>query len=434
MGAQTQIQEDLLQFIWKLKFFSSQTALKSTEGQAIEIIQAGNYNHNQGPDFLLAKVKIDEITWVGNIEIHVRTSHWLQHRHQDDPAYQNVILHVVYENDLATKHPKLPKHCLELKNYISPELLENYRKLKSASQGIACSGSINSVDKIYISDQLERMLAERWQQKVRRMQLDLKEHLQDWEELLYKKISQYLVTPVNVDAMNILSSLVPRKLLLKQSGHLFQMEALLLGAAGFLETEEDAGSYLLELKSEYQFLRQKFDLQSMNPSEWKFLRMRPAHFPTIRIAQIAALICHHPQLFSEILQAKSLEELRLLFKNSVSDFWKHHFSFKKKGTDHAHEQIGKNTIEILLINAVFPLIYCYGFYNSKEELCDLAMEWARGLKAESNKFTNEFTDYGFTINSSADSQAVIQLKTNYCNSKKCLQCSIGTQLMKKSHI
>ncbi|MDQ3141536.1 MAG: DUF2851 family protein [Bacteroidota bacterium] len=424
------IYEELLHFIWRTKLLAAER-LETIDGETIEIIHPGIINLNQGPDFTMAKLKIAGIIWVGQVEMHVMASDWKRHSHDGDKQYDNVILHVVWQYDQEILiHNQILK-TLELKNYIREETLNRYRYLQNTHTQIPCQALISNIPQHVIQNQLARTLIERFHKKIERIKTELEYVSGDWNEVFYKNIAKYLVTPVNAIAMDWLTTIVKLKLLQKYNGKLISLESLLFGTAGFLQ-ENYTDSYYQSLKFEYQYLKNKHSLDELSPHVWKFLRMRPAHFPSMRIAQIAGLFYSKQNIFDQLIHCDNINRALECLDSNPTDYWKHHFRFGEEYKMFSEEKnagIGIKTKEILLINVVCPMLFCYGNLNAKNELREKALHWMGQLKAEINQFTKIWTQIDIKFKNAAETQGCLELYHAYCKEKKCLDCQIGAKLM-----
>ena len=422
------IREDFLYYVWKTKNFS-QNNLISTSGDKIEIIEFGNQNFDSGPDFSNGKVKINDTLWAGNIEMHVYSSDWDRHCHDLDKAYDNVVLHVVFEHDkevFTSLENKLP--CLELKSRISNSILKNYSKLISGNSRIPCTHSIHKVEDHVIRIWLQRLVAERIETKTKYLKEILQSTKFDWDETLYIYLSRYMGARVNMEPFELLSRSLPHILLQKNRHDLHKVEALLFGQSGMLEANFK-DEYFMDLKKEYSFLARKYGLRPIPVVSWKFARMRPAGFPTIRIAQFAKIISSQDRLFSQIINETDTQKIRSIFRIEASPYWDNHYRF---GSESAHKvkKIGEAFIDQLFINVLSPVIFTYGVHFSDERYCERAIAHLDTIKSEDNKITREFKSLGIIPKSASESQAMIQLKKNYCDKKHCMSCSIGNAIIK----
>lgn len=424
------MKEAVLHYIWQYKLFV-QHDLRTSDGELIEVIDVGKLNKNAGPDFFNAKIRIGKTIWAGNVEIHGCSSDWNKHKHQIDPSYNNVILHVVKEIDVPVflfDGEKVPQ--LELKYAESIEL--NYATLLASKQWVPCSDKINQLSDFELDHWKTVLLMERLSRKVHDIDVLLEINKHFWEEALFFQLCRSFGFSVNGDAFYTLAKSIPWGLIEKHQHSLFQLEALLFGQSGLLTKAKVSDEYLLSLKKEYEFLKQKYQLQMITPELWRLLRMRPDNFPQIRIAQLASLLHHRKKLFSKIIDQPDMESLIALFANiAPSDYWRSHYLFGIKSVEKA-KHIGLKSIHQLLINAIVPTIYSYANYKDNQQLKDKACSLLEELPPENNYIIRKWAQLGLKINSAADSQSLIQLYKAYCDEKKCLRCSIGYKLLTSS--
>ena len=421
------MQEDFLHYIWKYKKFNA-LHLKATSGEPISIVLVGQHNLNSGPDFFASQLKIDDQLWAGNVEIHVKTSDWFVHNHETDIAYDNVILHVVWEHDtdiFRKDNTTIP--TLELKPHVSKEALDNYQKLFSNSQKwINCENDFATVDDFIVQNWLERLYFERLERKSHHIEKLLKGSSNNWEEVLFKMLAKNFGLKVNGEAFLSLSNSFDFSVLRKQQSKVMSLEALFFGQAGLLE-EDIQDIYYLELSNEYQFLRQKFNLSNLNVLPLQFFRLRPPNFPTIRLSQLAMLYHIQQHLFSNIMDAKSIEELYTVFSVSTSSYWESHFTFNKK-SKRSKKIITKSFIDLLIINTIIPLKFCYSKYQGKI-IDDDIVKIIQSITSEKNSIVDTFNDLNPVSTSALQSQALLQLKSEYCDKNNCLQCAVGNALL-----
>ncbi len=422
------MKEDFLHFIWKFRLFNTLN-LFTTEGEKIEIIQTGNHNHHSGPDFSNARIKIGDTVWTGNLEIHIKGSHWYEHSHQSDVAYKNVILHVVFENDIVVHHHKegdLP--VLELKEYILTEYLEKYEKLVSSRGWIPCASQFPKIDKFKMNQWLERQLVNRFQRKSIDIIRIYYECDKDWNETFYRWISRSFGLKINANAFEELTSRTPLKLLKKHSSSLFQVEALLFGQAGMLE-KNFSEEYPKSLKSEYDFLARKYALHPMNRSEWKFSKTHPSNFPTKRIAQLSAFICSEQSTFSK-LKSTEIPEIYNILTASTSEYWKNHYVLDKRTSQLRSTVMGKSSIESLIINGIATMLFTCGKKQEDEGMVEKAISILEELPPEKNGIIKKWIELEVMPVNAKHTQALIELKHEYCEKKKCLSCLLGSELIK----
>ncbi|HHH50086.1 MAG TPA: DUF2851 family protein [Saprospiraceae bacterium] len=422
------MKEDFLHYLWRLKKFDF-TKLQTTAGEKIQIQQTGTLNHNAGPDFINAKIQIGDTLWAGNVEMHLKSSEWLLHNHQKDKAYNNVILHVVLEEDQTIKRQtgeKIP--CLELKKRVPQKLSAIYKKLIHNEYWIPCQHQLHEVKKITRELWLDRLMIERLEEKTQAIAQRFEANKQNWEETFYQMLSRNFGVKVNAEAFELLAKSVSILSLAKHKNNLFQLEALLFGQAGLLD-EDFKEEYPQKLKTEYTHLRKKFNLTPIHATHWKFLRLRPANFPTVRIAQLAMLIFQSSHLFSKILAIQNVKEVENMFELSISNYWQTHYVFDKKSIKRK-KTLGKNTIHLFVINTIVPFLFFYGNKKGDEKFKDKAMQLLAELPAEKNSIIKKWEELGIHPKSAYQSQALLQLKNNYCQQKKCLNCSIGHAILK----
>ncbi len=419
------MKEELLHHVWKTKRLNFSN-LRTTDGESVSIQNFGIHNHNAGPDFLEAKIIIGTTKWAGHIELHINASDWMHHKHQNDKAYNNVILHVVYNNDkpiINENGETIP--TIEIKDRIPENYIADYSKLTSSLSWVPCANQIDKVNKDRTPFYLERLLVNRLLRKESRIKKQLETTKNNWEEVLYKTLLKYFGLKVNGEAFESLSDVLPHSTLIKLGESVFQKESVLLGQAGLLTAKDD---YTSQLAKEYLHQKNKFGLRAMTGVEWKFARLRPANFPTLRLAQIASLYHQTPKLFTAITQAKDVKELYALLDVSTSAYWDTHYLPGKISTE-KKKNIGQATKKVILINAFIPLIFAYGQILQKEELKEKAVDLMYKVKPESNNIITRWKELGIKAQSAAQSQALIELKTEYCSQFKCLDCQIGQQLV-----
>ena len=423
------MEESFLHFVWKFQKFNS-IDLRTKDGNPVSIFDVGQHNHDAGPDFHNARVKIDNLEWNGHVEIHIRSSDWRHHKHGNDQAYDNVVLHVVWENDENTfRKDGTVIPTVELKNRVNPNLLENHLKFISGHQDIACQEQLHTIPRLTWINQLDRMLALRLEQKAERIIAIAEETNNNWEEVAYRVLARSFGFSLNSDAFERMSESLPLKLIAKHADQPLQVEALLLGQSGFLENPLD--EYGEKLKSEFDFLQKKYQLNfTLHRTHWKFGKTRPSNFPTVRIAQLAAILTKNPALFSTIRQARSSADIKEMLNSQVSKYWQSHFDFGK-ALKKGHNQLGNASLEVLVINAVAPTIAAFALQTDQPELMERATTFLEQIPAESNRYTLKWKAAGKAPKSAFDSQAMITLYKDYCVRKKCLQCAVGTTLFNK---
>ena len=422
------MREDFLHFLWRSMRFDLHT-LKTTEDESLQILYAGQYNHLSGPDFAGAKVRIGSTTWVGNLEIHTKSSEWFRHGHQGDAAYENIILHVVYEEDRPVHRKnghRIP--CLELRGRIPPKLLANYQRLIAGQHWVPCQKFLGDVPGHIFQLWLDRCLVERLEAKTERIRETLAITGNNYEETFFIYLARALGQKHNALPFEHLAKITPTKLLAKHKNSLLQIEALLFGQAGLLDgTFQDR--YPRRLQTEYHFLRNKYQLTPFNKTLWKVGRLRPANFPTIRIAQLAALVFQSDHLLSKVLAARNMEEIVNLFEVQLSNYWQDHYVFdtpskrRKKG-------LGNSAIQGLIVNAIVPFTFLYGQIMGVERYTDNALSLLCSVPPERNRVVAGWENVGVRAESACQTQALLHLKTAYCDVHHCLKCAVGNVVLK----
>ncbi|HUH26738.1 DUF2851 family protein [Gelidibacter sp.] len=421
------MQEAFLHYVWQFKKFDTSN-LKTTVGEAITLHNNGQPNLNSGPDFFNAQLEIEGQLWAGNVEIHIKSSDWYVHNHEMDPTYDNVILHVVYEHDtdiFRKDNSIIP--TLQLKNLIHANVFNNFQKLlMSPHKWINCEPDFAEVEDFVISNWLERLYIERLERKSRTIEVLLKSSKNDWEGVLFKLLAKNFGLKVNGEAILSMANSFDFSVVRKMQSQPLQLEALFFGQSGLLETPVENG-YFQNLSSEYLFIKQKFNLSNDQVIPLQFFRLRPPNFPTIRLSQLAMLYQKHTNLFTKLMAANTIEDLYKLFQVGTSEFWQTHFTFEKASRD-SKKLLTKNFIDLLLINTVLPLRFCYLQHLGKpaSESCLLM---AQNIASEQNGIIKGFNNLTPISDSALTSQALIQLKTEYCDKNKCMACAIGNSLL-----
>lgn len=427
---QNSVTEAFLHHIWQLQYFRK-NELKTSSGESVVVLHPGSRNSDAGPDFSNARIKIGELEWRGSVEIHIKASGWNDHKHSADKAYEKVILHVVWENDKFIAHTDgsiMP--TLELKSRVDLTLLERYKNLYTSATVIPCASHWQSVPEINKLSTLDNALMIRLQAKAKKVSELLSENNNDWEQTCYQLLCKNFGFKVNAEPMLRLGQIVPYNTLLKQIDKPVQVEALLFGVGGFLEAiiPDD---YTLMLTREYGLLRKKYNLdgRQMHYSQWKFLRLRPANFPTLRIAQLAALLTKQKNLFSKILEASSYQQVRDLLNVVPSPYWLTHYHFRKPATSEV-PALGESSVQNIMINTIVPLLVAYGKMHDEQSYVALATELLQHIPAEDNTITRNWQHLNYKAKSAFDSQALIELFNNFCVKRRCLECGVGSWLIK----
>lgn len=415
----------LLHFIWQYRLFSA-FGMKTTDGEDVEVINVGLKNNDAGPDFFNAKIKIAGTVWAGNVEIHVRASDWDKHLHAADQSYDSIVLHVVADPDkeiYRSNGEKIP--CLKL--VFPEETVLRYDELLSNSLRIPCAEKLSNIPEIVINGWKNNLLIERLQLKTGYLQELLLANETHWEEVFYVSLARSMGFSVNGQAFEMLAKSIPLSVVAKHKHSLFELEALFFGQSGLLN-DDTADDYEARLGAEYRFLKAKYGLKPLEGSLWKFLRLRPENFPTVRIAQFCSIVHHSSKLFSKITEHPEEEYIGKMFHVLPSEYWLTHYRFGEK-SDEKQKAPGKQSVQSLIINTVVPLLFLYGSKTGREVLKQKAVEILEKLPAEKNALVNEWKSLGLTIETAYDSQAFIHLKKNYCEQKKCIQCRIGHKVL-----
>ena len=422
--------ENLLHFLWKLKLFSVKN-LKSTNGEIIHIISNGIHNLNTGPDFLNAKIEIENQVWAGNVEIHINSSDWYKHNHETDKNYDAVILHVVWEHDVEIFRKNNAKIVtLELKNYISKEVLNNYNQLFSKNKKwINCENEIQFIDSFIFENWLERLYFERLEQKSSIIQEILTTNNNNWEAALFILLAKSFGLKVNGDAFLNFANSFDFSIVRKVSNNVEQLEALFLGQAGLLSNKKES-IYFERLKKEYKYLKVKFNLTPILGGQVQFFRLRPNNFPTLRLSQLAYLYNKYQNLFSKIIEIDSLELFYSLFEVSTLPFWETHFTFEKESKK-STKKLTKSFIDLVLINTIIPLKFVYLKSLGKSDYSSLFTVLEQ-IKPEKNSIISRYNDLKIKSSNAFKTQALLQLKSEYCSKQLCLQCAIGKTILNKS--
>lgn len=420
------MKEEFLQFIWEHHLFAK-TKLLTVDGKPVEILSTGRPNYDSGPDFFNARIKIGDTTWAGNIEVHSKSSNWFQHKHETDRAYDNVILHVVehFDKPVQINGENLP--ALEIK--YPPELLENFDQLLKSKKWILCEDKLQSVDPFILRFWYSSLMIERLQAKTNDILQILQKNTNNWNETFYQLLARNFGMKTNAVPFELLAGSLPLQILSKHKNSLPQIEALLFGQAGFLNDALPGDDYFLALRNEYSFLLKKYKLAGIDTHLWKFMRLRPVNFPTVRIAQLAALIHQSSALFSRILEMEDLDELQTLFNVTASDYWDTHYRFNKASAENKPKHLGDTVFQNLVINTIAPLLFVYGEQHLNQGMKDRALLFLEKVPPESNQVTGKWNELGIECLSAFESQALIQLKKQYCENKKCLHCQIGAKII-----
>lgn len=424
------MKEELLHYAWRTRQYDP-LQLFTIDKQPVQVIHPGRYNQDAGPDFLEAKIKIGDTLWVGHVEIHVLASDWIKHLHANDPKYQNVILHVVYDADAdAAVSSRDPLPTLELKEQLAPDMMIRYDQLMDNSAWIPCQPFLDQVDAIIWTAWLERIVIERLERKTLEIQRMLEACHWDWDSVFYQLFAAHLGMQVNKEAFLELTRRTPLTTLLKYRDNLFQLEAVLFGQAGMLSGDFQ-DDYPLRLQKEYAYQRKKLGLMPMSAHYWNFLRLRPSNFPTVRIAQLARIIHTTEHLFSKILAAESIREVNSLFSHAANQYWASHYQFDKPSPNQKMKRLGSQLIQNLIINVLVPFLFLYGKVKGLTRYQDKALDWLQALPAEQNAIITHWNMIRPKAENALQSQALLQLKKQHCDAKRCAHCGVGHHLLKQ---
>ncbi|MBF6597452.1 MAG: DUF2851 family protein [Fermentimonas sp.] len=422
--------EQLLHFIWKNRLYNTDS-LKTENGEMIEVLEPGLYNENAGPDFFNSKIRAKGKVWAGNVEIHRASSDWVRHGHHKDKAYNSVILHLAesIDTEIVNEGGRIVPQC----RVVVPEHLSNNAEyLINSKYSLPCQNFLSSIPKLKINGWLSFLTLDRLERKANDINNHLNRFNNSWDEVFYVILSRNYGFGLNSEEFERLALSLPYKYILKHSDSLFQVEALMFGQAGLLEEviEED---YYMRLKNEYKFLKTKYKLKGIEGYVFKKMRVRPVSFPVIRIAQLAALLQKSGRLFSTILKMKDYRELFNYLQTEPSDYWQSHYSFGKSSAKNK-KMPGVASLEVIVINTIVPMLFAYGKKSGNEEYCTRAIDILETIKPENNIIIREFIAAGITPANAADSQAIIQLKREYCEKRKCLYCRYGHSLLSVDNV
>ena len=417
------MKEEFIYYLWENRLLHLD--LKTTDNEEITVLSVGNRNHDSGADFVNARIKIGDALWAGQVEIHVRASDWFKHNHHNDANYDSVILHVVYEND--TDSLKIP--TLEIKDKFDISIFHKYNWFFGSRNWIPCGEFVGGVQNFTLISWLDRMLVEHLENECKDLDFKLKNNHYDWEQAFYQRLMRYFGLKVNNDSFEYLSRILPLNLLLRHRDNDIYIESMMFGCAGFLERdfEEDYPSLL---KRDFMMLRSKFGLKVMPLSNWKFLRLRPPNFPTIRIAQLAKIITKNGNMFSKIRDADDIEEIKDLFDIELNSYWDNHFQFDKISKVERRKILGKTAVDLIIINAIVPMLFYYGHTHSLESYKEKAMSFLEQIEAEDNLIIRNFQNSGVVLQNAFQTQAILYMYKYYCKRRRCLECRIYSVLSK----
>ena len=424
------MKEEFLHYMWKYSLYDKER-LVDNEKNKIIVLDPGEYNRDSGPDFFNARISVAGTIWAGNVEIHFKSSHFDNHGHQNDPAFNNVILHIVAENDKPVFNSK-GEELLTAEISFDQSYYEKYTSLISNPYIIACQDDIKKLDIIPIRHWLNSLVIERLQSKMESILKTFSETGNDWEETFYRLLTRYFGFRVNTEPFEMLATALPLRIVRKHTDNIFQIEALLFGTAGLLEPglfkEALIDEYYRNLLKEYSILSSKYTLQPLHGWIWKFSKLRPSNFPTVRLSQLAAMLSVSGGLFSKILDATDINVIKEIFEVPASRYWDDHFIFGKKSRSFT-KHTGSQAADILLINSVIPLLFIYGRNRDNQAISEKALSFLEEIPPEENKILAEWEAAGLNAESAFFSQALIQLRNEYCKKRKCLNCRIGNNII-----
>jgi hypothetical protein len=419
--------EALLQLIWQHSLYNP-SGLKTTDGEPISVIFPGRRNTDSGPDFLEAKIRIGKTLLVGHIEMHLGTNDWYKHGHQHDDAYKNIILHIVYNHNSDKNVANAP--TLQIGPYIPQNVLSQYQHLIWAKTSVPCAKYLASVKDITKISWLGRMLAERWEQKLGDWKELLDRSAGDWRNLLYWRMAANFGFKTNATPFLLLAQSLPLNILAKHRENLLQVEALLFGQAGMLNAKFNE-AYPNQLQKEYEYLQKKYKLTPIPVHLWKYLRMRPANFPSLRIAQFAALIHQSLHLFTKFIETATIKEIKPLLNVTAGGYWDKHYRLGEPQKESSDKHLGISSVHNIVINTIAPIKFLYAQNQQTADQQEIALQLLESIPAEKNKIITLWNTTGWEAENAGQSQALIQLYNNYCSSKRCLECSIGLSIIKQ---
>lgn len=421
------MKEDFLHYIWQYKKFDF-TNLKTTSGESVSIFNVGNFTQLAGPDFFNAQIEINNQKWAGNIEIHIKSSDWYVHHHERDDKYDSVILHVVWEHDAAIfRKDNSEIAVLELKNYVSQDLVHQYEKLKAIKSWVYCENEIKTIPQFVLKNWQERLFFERLERKSIPIESLLLENQNDWEATFFCFLSRNFGLNTNGDSFFKIAQTVPFSVIRKEAFEVENLEAIFFGRAHLLELDKE-DNYWKDLKFRWNYIQHKHQLEPVFIDSVQFFKHRPDNFPTIRLSQLASLYHVHQNLFSKVITAKSREELYQIFQVSVSEYWQTHYNFDKVSPKKA-KSLSKSFIDLLIINTIIPFRFAYEKSLGKETI-EENIAFLEKITAEKNTIIDKFKTIGIASKNAFETQSLLQLKKEYCDKSKCLQCAVGLELLK----
>jgi hypothetical protein len=420
------LNEDFLHFIWRFQKLKT-NHLTTQDEQKIIVFDPGQYNTNAGPDFLHARIKIDQIEWVGHVEVHIHSSDWDRHRHSEDEAYHNVILHVVWKHDLEIRIKDQHLPTLELQSIIDLQLLNHWTTYNRSKEEILCSSYLPAINPLLISNMIEKVGIERLERKAEGIQKELRENKNDWDAVFYRMMAANFGFGINKLSFQELVETLPFDVFRKIQD-VYLLESVLFGQAGFLDEVVD--EYQEKMLEDYLYLASKYQLtKRLSRSMWRFSKLRPANFPTLRISQFAHFIANDRIDLQMLIDNERPDDIIRKEQIAVSSYWKDHYDFGKKFKRAIQGQVGKQSLDMLIINVVCPILAAYSKFVDDQKYMDRAIEILLRTRSESNKITRKWKAKGIQLSNAFDSQSVIQLFNHYCLKKRCLSCTIGIKIL-----
>ena len=421
------MKEDFLHYVWQYKKFNF-SDLKTTQNENLTIINSGFYSQLAGPDFFNAQIVIENQKWAGNVEIHLKSSDWYVHHHEKDANYDSVILHVVWEHDtpiFRKDNSEIP--VLELKNYVSQHELHNYNELITPKSWIYCEKQIAKTDNFVMKNWQERLFFERLERKSIPINTLLHETENNWEAVLFSMLAKNFGLNTNGEIFLKIANSIPFSVIRKENFEVENLEAIFFGRANLLNAEKQ-DSYFVNLKNRWNYIKIKHQLQEVFIDEIQFFKHRPDNFPTIRLAQLAQLFHLQHNLFSKIIEIKSAQECYKLFNIKVSEYWQTHYQFDKESPKKS-KTVTNSFLDLLLINTIIPFQFAYAKSQGKE-ISENILDLLSKIPSEKNAILDKFSSFGIKTKNAFEAQSLLQLKNEYCNNKKCMQCAIGLELLK----
>ncbi|WP_026704153.1 DUF2851 family protein [Flavobacterium soli] len=422
------MKEDFLHYLWKFKKFDT-SSLETSNKESISILHSGQYLQLAGPDFFNAQIIIGNQKWAGNVEIHLKSSDWYVHHHERDEAYENVILHVVWEHDaeiFRKNNTEIP--VLELKKYVAKDVLENYQSLIAPKSWIFCEKQLNDIPEFALENWKERLYLERLERKALPIQELFETLNRDWEAVLFCLLAKNFGLNTNGESFLKVATSIPFQVIRKESAEVENLEALLFGRSGLLEHEKE-DNYFKDLKFRYFYLLHKYQLEKTVIAPLQFFKHRPDNFPTIRLSQFANLYFQQHNLFSKLMSIRKIKEVYDLLDVSVAPYWQTHYQFDKESPK-KKKQLSKSFIDLIIINTILPIQFTY-YKNQNKEIYEDLIELSNEIAPENNAIIEKFSAFGIKSENAFSTQALLQLKNEYCNKGKCMECAIGTELLKK---